>query len=238
VRTAILADIHGNLEALEKFESHSGTLGIDDYVFLGDAVGYGANPNECFEWVLEHARIFILGNHEKAVIDPGLRDWFNDDAREAIIWTAERLDEKYRKEIRKLPYLCVEQSSTFTHGSSDEPEKFRYLMSVYDAQPTFCALQTPLCFFGHTHIPGYMADKMRHARYLNSGVLRLKGGESYLLNPGSIGQPRDRDPRLSYGIYDHEEQTFEILRVEYDRQKAADKIRKAGLPEYLAARLL
>ena len=238
MKYAIFSDIHSNLEALETAVSCVKGRGIQKIAVLGDTVGYGANPNECLEWVVQNADVRLMGNHEKGVIDPGIRDWFNDYAREALVWTDEVLDEKFRKSIAGLPFMRLEKGATFVHSSPDRPEEFKYLLSYEDAQSSFRSMEGDICFVGHTHVPCSICANARRAEYLRPGILKLAAGERYILNPGSVGQPRDRDPRLAFGIFDDSEQTFEIVRLDYDNRKAADKIRKAGLPQYLADRLL
>lgn len=238
MRYAILSDIHSNWEALEAALGYLSKEKIDEYWILGDSVGYGANPNECFGWVLEKARVALLGNHEQAVVDPKLRDWFTGDARRAIEWTAGILKEEYQRKIAGLNYLHAASSLTAVHGSPDKPEEYRYLFSFEDARPSFRALETPICFVGHTHLPSLFTESTESARYLSPGSYELKKGERYILNPGSIGQPRDQDPRLAFGIFDDETWAFELVRLKYDNEKAARKIQEAGLPLFLAARLL
>lgn len=238
MRIAIFSDIHANLEALEEAVAYSKRLNVEQYVVLGDTVGYGANPNECFDWVIQNASTFILGNHEKALIAPSIVENFTDLAREAILWTRKVIHPLFLKTVEELPYLKIERNLTFAHGSPDEPEEFRYLLSFQDTVPSFKKMEGSICFVGHTHVPSCFCENARTAAYLKPGVLSLKKGERYILNPGSVGQPRDKDPRLSFGIFDDEKQTFEIVRLPYNNQKAAGKIRKAGLPTYLADRLL
>jgi len=238
MRCALFSDIHSNLEALETAVAYAKGQRIDTWVVLGDTVGYGANPNECFEWALQHANLYIVGNHEKAVVEPSFRDWFSEWAREAIIWTDQVMEPRLKKEIPSLPYLKIEKNMTFAHGSPQEPEQFHYLFNFEDAAPSFRSMDNSLCFVGHTHVPSCFCEGRRSVKHLLPGVITLEKGERYILNPGSIGQPRDRDPRLAFGIFDDVEQTFEIVRLGYDNHKAAEKIRKAGLPAYLADRLL
>jgi len=238
MRYAIFSDIHSNLEALETAVSHAEDQKIDSWMVLGDTVGYGANPNECFEWVIKNADLFIMGNHEKAVIDPKVREWFNPLAREAIIWTEGQMADKLKKEIQPLPFLKIDKNITWTHGSPDAPETFKYLTHFDDTGSSFKAMENDVCFVGHTHVPCCFCLSKKSAEYLKSGTVNLKIGDRYILNPGSVGQPRDRDPRLAYGIYDDQKRTFEIFRLDYKNEKAAEKIRKAGLPRYLADRLL
>lgn len=238
MRIALFSDIHSNLEALETAVACARKRGIDRFVILGDTVGYGANPNECFEWTAKNAAVNLLGNHEKAVVDTVLRESFNPMAHEAIVWTEGKMDKTFKSKIPDLPYTCVEPKITFVHGSPNEPEKFHYLMSASDAETSFKELTTPVCFVGHTHVPSCFCEGKHSAERLVPGVLTLEKGERYILNPGSVGQPRDRDPRLAFGLYDEEKSAFEIIRLAYDNVKAANKIRKAGLPRYLADRLV
>ncbi|MBI3312971.1 MAG: metallophosphoesterase family protein [Candidatus Omnitrophica bacterium] len=235
---AIFSDIHANLEALETAVSYTERHEIKKWVVLGDTLGYGADPNLCFEWVLQHASIIVTGNHERAIVDPGVRQWFNHDAREAILWTENIIDPAFKKAILDFPYMKIEGDMVFTHGSPAEPEAFQYLMSYADCVPSFKQMKCPICFVGHTHIPSCFSEQKQEGYYLKPGLFQLEKNERVILNPGSIGQPRDRDPRLSFGIFDDEHKTFEIVRLSYDNEKAADKIRKAGLPAFLADRLL
>lgn len=238
MKYAILSDIHSNGEALGRVSAYLSQTKVDEVWVLGDSIGYGADPNECFEWVSGKAGVTLLGNHELAVVDPGLRDWFNPEARAAIEWTAGVLDVKHQAKIKELNYLHIASWATAAHGSPDEPEEFRYLFSFADARASFPAFQTPVCFVGHTHIPSTFVESTHSAVYLRPGPYELAQNERYILNPGSVGQPRDRDPRLSFGIFDDKEWTFEVVRLEYDNRKAAEKIWAAGLPRYLGERLL
>ncbi len=238
MRYAILSDIHSNWEALETAIDYLSKEQIEEYWVLGDSVGYGANPNECFRWVWEKAKVALLGNHEQAVTDFKLRDWFTGDARRAIEWTAEVLKAEYKEKISNLNFLHVTPSVTAAHGSPDQPEKYRYLFSFEDARSSFKAFETSLCFVGHTHVPSVFTESSESASYLSAGSYRLKKEDRYILNPGSVGQPRDQDSRLAFAIFDDQTWTFELVRLRYDNQKAARKIQEAGLPPFLAARLL
>lgn len=238
MRYAILSDIHSNWEALETAVEYLKKEKVEEYWVLGDTVGYGASPNECFAWMIQNARLAVTGNHERAVVDPRIRDQFNSDARTAVVWTASILKTEYREKIPELNYLQIAQFAAVCHGSPDHPEEFKYLFSFRDARSSFHAFETALCFVGHTHVPCLFSEAGESVQYLKPGRYELGRNERYILNPGSVGQPRDRDPRLSFGIFDDKNWTFEIVRLEYDNQKAAGKIRKAGLPAYLADRLL
>lgn len=238
MRTAILSDIHSNWEALEAALNYLSTEKIDEFWTLGDNVGYGANPNECLEWVFAHARVVLAGNHEKALVDRKILDWFEGSARTAILWTAGVLKPEYGEKISKLDYVHMTPNATLVHASPNQPEEFHYLFSPEDAQPAFRAFQTPLCFIGHTHVPFHFVESTLAADYLPAGKYPLERGERYILNPGAVGQPRDWDPRLAFGIFDEDDWTFEVVRLQYDNRKAAEKIFQAGLPPFLGYRLL
>lgn len=238
MRYAIFSDIHSNLEALETAVADAKARHVERWVVLGDSIGYGANPNECFEWVLRNAAFSLMGNHEKAVLDLEIRERFAPLAREAILWTAEVMAMDFKKQTLNLPYMRIENGLTFAHGSPAEPESFHYLLNFQEAEASFRCMEGSIGFVGHTHIPCCFCESERSADHLEPGILNLKKGERYILNPGSVGQPRDRDPRLAYGIFDSEAMTFETVRLPYENEKAAGKIRKAGLPRYLADRLL
>lgn len=238
MRYAVLADIHGNLEALEACAADVRSRSVDEILVIGDAVGYGANPNECLNWVFDHASVFLMGNHERAVFDYTLRDSFNDWARDSAAWTEGVLDPQYLERIRKLPYTVEGQSFHLTHGSLHEPEAFHYVVEPQDARRSFALMKHPLCFLGHTHIPACFSEQAGKVTMLAPGAFSLVAEDRYIVNPGSVGQPRDGDLRLAYGIFDDAQFTFQLIRLEYDRQKAAMKIRNAGLPVFLADRLL
>jgi diadenosine tetraphosphatase ApaH/serine/threonine PP2A family protein phosphatase len=140
--------------------------------------------------------------------------------------------------MKNLPYIATTGKATFVHASLHEPKHFHYLLSFEEAEPSFRLLKTTICVFGHTHLPTCFEEVARSARMLPPGTLEMEPGRRYILNPGSVGQPRDRDPRLAFGILDDEAMTFEVVRLHYDNQRTARKIRTAGLPAYLADRLL
>ena len=238
MRYAVFADIHGNLEALETALEYARKHRLSRFMVLGDSVGYGANPNECLEWALQNAGLHVLGNHEAAVFHQKIREKFSDWAREAIDWTAGRLRPELVSRLKSLPYLQIEGKVALAHGTLHSPEEFHYLFDKNDAYKSFLALRTPWGFVGHSHVPFFFSEKEGTGGYLKAGVLKFRKNERYLVNPGSIGQPRDRDPRLSFGILDEDELTFEIVRLPYDNKKASEKILAEGLPASLAYRLL
>lgn len=238
MRIAVLSDIHSNWEALQAVDHFLEKRPVQKIWILGDTIGYGAGPNECLEWVLQKAEIIIRGNHEEAVVRPSILEYFSEDAACALKWTSEVLHADLKEKIPDFPFLRVADEATLAHGSPDEPEAFRYLFNAEEARPSFRAFGTRLCFVGHTHFPALFSESSDRVLYPPPGPLELAAGEKFILNPGSVGQPRDPDKRLSFGIFDNEENIFDWIRLEYDNEKAASKIRRAGLPAFLADRLL
>jgi predicted phosphodiesterase len=240
MRYAIISDIHSNLEALTKVLSEIEKRGVDHVICLGDVVGYGANPSECLELVGKVASETVMGNHDQAIEDLELRNYFNGWAREAIDWTATVLSEDDKRLIRDFVPVVIDRKAnvTWAHGSLHQPEEYHYLFNEVDAIPSFNLLETEFCFFGHTHVPSLFSEREKNVQYLPAGSYQLPKGDRFLLNPGSVGQPRDKNPKLSFAVFDSQQRVLEIIRLKYDNHKAARKIRKAKLPEYLAARLL
>ncbi|MBI4358953.1 MAG: metallophosphoesterase family protein [Candidatus Omnitrophica bacterium] len=262
MKYAVISDIHSNWEALSRAYEEIQKRSVDEIVCLGDVVGYGANPSEVLAFVRRISSEIILGNHDRAVEDVKLREEFNDWAREAIEWTAGVLSPEEKKQIRQFTPMIIDRDRhvSWTHGSAHEPDEFHYLFNEKDASSSFRVLETDFCFFGHTHLPSLFSTltpslspkgrgepacrtgrgegKLMEARYLTAGTYHLAKGERYLINPGSVGQPRDRNPKLSFALFDSSQLMLEIVRLDYDNRKAAEKIRKAGLPTFLADRLL
>jgi len=230
MRIAIISDIHSNLEALQKaFEIIEGK-NVDEIVCMGDIVGYGADPNRCLELVRQRTRHILLGNHDEAAIDLSLTQYFNQYARRAAYWTNENLTEENINFLRTLPLRLELWNLTFVHSTPRDTEQWDYIFSAFEAHQYFDAFNTKICFVGHSHVPGvYCEDGKTHT---------VKPHLRYIINVGSIGQPRDGDPRLSFGIFDTETWKYEHVRSEYDAYTAATKILQNGLPRYLAERLL
>lgn len=239
----ILTDIHGNSEALEAVLKDSADQSIDSVLVLGDLVGYGAGPNEVIERLLglPQPTVIIRGNHDKVVTTPLLDIHFNVVARMAVRWTTEHLTEKNLEYLRELPRgpLEIAPGLFVCHGSPlDEDE---YLIGLEDAASVFALHSGLLTFFGHTHIPScYSAKAGRLASVALEGddvTIQLDPGTRYLANPGSVGQPRDRDPRAAYFVYDSVSERILWRRCDYAIEDAQRRILEAGLPEVLAHRL-
>jgi len=232
----ILSDLHGNLEALEAVLADARGL-YDRILCLGDLVGYGADPNPVVDWTRENAAVVVRGNHDKAGAGLDDMETFTPLARASGLWTRAVLTPANRAYLEHLPRGPIpSEGIDLVHGSpADEDE---YLVSAEDISPVRAYLGAPITFFGHTHLQGGFLLAQRAAVPLRpDGVLQIERKYFYLVNPGSVGQPRDNDPRAAYALYSPEHHTVEFRRTAYDVHRAAAKIRAAGLPDFLAARL-
>jgi diadenosine tetraphosphatase ApaH/serine/threonine PP2A family protein phosphatase len=237
VRYAVLSDIHGNLEALEAVLADAAPR-TDALLCLGDLVGYGADPVACVEIVAGRAQTIMCGNHEQAVAGLLDLDWFNPYARAAAEWTRERLDDDHRTYLAGLPLVTELGDATLVHASPDRPDEWEYLVTAQDGFDAFSAFATRLCFVGHSHLPSAWSLGSTGPEHWPGAVdLALERGRRYIVNVGSVGQPRDRDPRAAYVIWDSERGTVATRRVVYDVRTAAKKILRGGLPRFLADRL-
>jgi predicted phosphodiesterase len=244
MRYLILSDIHSNSEALSAVLSRVRRKKFDRVVILGDFVGYGANPNQVIDRIREikKVKIMIRGNHDKVVCGIESGDLFNPVALKAARWTTEKLTPRNRSFLEALPVgpAVVDGDFAICHGSPRDEDA--YIFSDRDAWMNFRDFGFGVCFFGHSHIPsvfalephGIRVDVVRGDRVR----WKLEANRRYLVNPGSIGQPRDRNPAASYAIYDSEERIVHFDRVPYDVEKTREKIYRAGLPGMLGDRLL
>jgi len=230
MRIAIISDIHSNLEALETSLELIKKKSVDEIICLGDIIGYGANPNECIDAVRAATPYVLLGNHDEASIELSKTEYFNPFARIAAEWTNSVLTDANKEYVKTLQFTNNHGGMFFVHASPYEPEEWHYILSPADAQYNFQYFLESICFVGHSHVPGIFCDDIWTREVIQ--------GKKFIVNVGSIGQPRDNDWRLSFGIFDTEEWKYENVRAEYDVKSAADKIRKAGLPKALAERIL
>ena len=239
MRYAVLSDIHGNLEALKAVLDDISGERIDQYLSLGDIVGYGADPKECIRIIrsLEPV-VLVAGNHEWGVLALKELEYFNDLAARAVLWTRATLDKEEIEYLKSFELVHEDEKITVVHGTLNMPEEFYYIFDTDDAYVTISNMKNPICFVGHTHVPGIFASEDSKTVYIEDTKIRIDCERKYVINAGSVGQPRDGDPKASYVIYDDEETTIEIKRVEYDVKKAREKILRAGLPAPLAERLL
>jgi predicted phosphodiesterase len=236
MRFAIFGDIHANLQALEAVLSDARTQLCTHYVCLGDIVGYNANPRECLDIVRGLECPTVKGNHDEQASLIVNQEGFNPLAEEAIQWTREQLGETEKHWLRELRLQRQVRDFTIVHATLDTPHKWDYVFNQLDAATSFSYQHTTLCFIGHTHMPkAYVRDGS--VRSLPLDILSLQQGKKYLINVGSVGQPRDGDWRSAYCIYDTTSNEVELRRVEYDLPAAQAAIRDAGLPAKLADRL-
>ncbi len=230
MKYAIISDIHSNLEALQKAMSIIDENKVDEIICLGDVVGYGANPNECVDIVRSRCSTIVLGNHDAAALDTSLAHDFNAIARKAVVWTAEHLTDESKTFLLSLPLVERKENILFVHSSPHSPEAWDYIIDSDDAFSAIKHFEEQICFIGHTHVPGIYSQRGR--------AKSIDRDEQYLVNVGSIGQPRDGNPKLAFGIFDSTAWEFELIRSQYDIQQAAEKIYAAKLPEELGNRLL
>jgi predicted phosphodiesterase len=240
----ILSDLHANLQALRAVGRFTARRPIRRFVLLGDLVGYGAHPNQVLDRIRKwKPRVMIRGNHDKVCAGLEPPTGFSVPARQSAAWTHQRLRKDLRRWLRELPMgpAWVGQDYQIAHGSPEDEDA--YLLNAREALHAFEAFEGPLCFFGHTHLPGlYELDEGAHK--LNWIPLEpetwfsLRPGCRYLANPGSVGQPRDRDVRLSFMTYDPRRKRVRLHRLAYDHAGAAQAILDADLHPALAERLL
>lgn len=251
MKYALVSDIHANLEAftavLEVIEKeldlkNSDPEKRDQIVCLGDIVGYGANPRECIKLVQDYNMKTIAGNHDFACIGKTNINYFNSYAKEATLWTRRVVSEDDKEFLNALPLVQfhgepgVEGSFTVVHGTLYSPELFDYIQTTYDAYLSLQLLESQICFLGHSHVPITFFQNDLISYTLNPKI-DIKPDCKALVNIGSVGQPRDDNPRASFAIYDSTAKVVEIRRVEYDIEGAMKKILDAGLPPPLAERL-
>ncbi len=236
MRYGILGDIHGNLEALETVVAQMESQNINEYLCMGDLVGYGANPEECVRIVRDLGALTVVGNHDHAALDHLDVAYFNQYAREAALWTREQLSEDAKQWLHERPFVEHMPNFIIVHGSLQTPELFNYVTTIKDAEFNFRLMDKPILFLGHSHQPlaFFDTDPMTYTMEHNFQIsLEYKS----IVNVGSVGQPRDEDPRAAWALYDDEAGLITINRVEYDIERAAGKILEAGLPQALALRL-
>jgi len=237
VRYAVLADIHGNLEALEAVLADAQRAGAERVLCLGDIVGYGANPKECLDIVRERDAVIVAGNHDWAAAGNVGVDYFNADARDSVEWTRGQLTEPDIAFLKELKLVNVFDQVTLVHGSPFSPEYFEYLQTSYDVQVAFDHMDTRLCFVGHSHVPVMFTDTDPLDYFLREEY-ELPAETKVIVNVGSVGQPRDLDPRACYAIYDDEGRAVWLRRIEYDLQAASERMLAVGLPSTNAARIV
>jgi predicted phosphodiesterase len=236
MRYAVLSDIHGNIDALEAVLEDAQGEGIERYLCLGDIVGYGARPMECLRIIRGLDCRTVAGNHDFAALGKIEIDYFNVYAKEATLWTRDNLTEDGKEFLASLPLVEHLEGCSIVHGTLYSPELFDYVQTSYDAYLSMSQMPGGVCFVGHSHIPVSFIQK-RFIVYSLEAEVDLEPDRKILVNVGSVGQPRDNNPKASYALYDTEARKVWIRRVAYDVEAAASRIREAELPEILGERL-
>ncbi len=261
MKYAIFSDIHGNLEALDVVLALCGEENVDHYICLGDVVGYNANPKECLDIVRGLPNLTIVkGNHDEyASNGDNEMEGFNPHAKAAVLWTRAQLTDDDLRYLSELPMRLTIKGANMTivHATLDGPDAWGYIFDVHNAADNFSYQFTQLCFCGHSHVPlafskrpiamgarpieeiPLWASENDGSDFKSADMIQLPVEQSvkYLINVGSVGQPRNRDPRASFCIYDNEQKLLTRYRLPYDVARTQQKIREAHLPERLAARL-
>lgn len=243
MRFLILSDIHANIDAFERVLAAAPASTWDRAIVLGDLVGYGAEPNGVIDQVLAlDPLVVIRGNHDKAVSGVADASDFNHVARTAALWTTEVLKPEHRDYLERLPRgpIPIDEMFEICHGAPFDED--HYIFDVGDAGHAMDVTTRPLCLFGHTHLPViYVRNGAGDGGFIpyveDELQIPLTSDSKYLINPGSVGQPRDGDPRAAFAIFDSDERVLTLFRVEYAVDKAQRRIFDAGLPPSLAHRL-
>jgi diadenosine tetraphosphatase ApaH/serine/threonine PP2A family protein phosphatase len=238
LRYALISDIHSNLEALVAVVDALRTEAVDKYVCLGDIVGYAANPNECVEIVRDLSDVTILGNHDSAVVGATGIEGFNPLAAKAVLWTSDTISAQNREYLNSLAASAELEGALLVHSSPSNPTMWRYIFSIDDAKMEFHHFKHDICVVGHSHQPLTFIQFRDSVIAEMRPTVEIEKGNRYIINVGSVGQPRDLDPRAAYGLYDSRQRTLTVKRIEYDVQTTRQKIIEAGLPQFLGDRLV
>lgn len=236
MKYAILGDVHANLDALETVVQAIRKEKVDAHFCVGDLVGYGSQPSECIKIIRELKCETVAGNHDHATLGKTPIEFFNPDAKLAVEWTRNKLSQDEMKYLDSLPCVIEKEDFTVAHATLHTPQFFEYIQTIFDAQLSFDVLKNSICFLGHSHVPVNFLDTMPISYNMEPKV-KLQKGRRILCNVGSVGQPRDGNPRAAWGLYDTAKKQIEVKRVEYDIGSAARKIIDAGLPRANAERL-
>jgi len=235
---AILGDIHANIDALNAVVEDARACGVTDFVSVGDVVGYNAAPAECIRIVRDElACPVVRGNHDHYVAhDVDLSD-FSAMAAQVVDWTRRQLSEADMKWLHDLPLMRPVMGFTLVHATLDMPEKWGYVFDDLQAEANFIGQRTPVCFHGHTHVPIVYSMTAAGVRHRAAEDFTYGFGEKLFVNVGSVGQPRDGDPRASYVLFEPAKKSIKFRRLAYDVEAAQERDRLAGLPDKCALRL-
>lgn len=245
MKLAIISDIHSNLEALTKVLTFYNAQSFDDLFFLGDLIGYGPSPCEVCDLMKKHMNNSVMGNHDYAASyeNNSVLDTFNLSAREMVIWTRDQLltrSPEYLTILHDLPLIREYAQFTFVHSTPYRPQEWNYIFNIKQAYYLFYEFKTQVCFVGHSHQP-FIIEKMPNdeLRLIETSEADLKPGHRYIINIGSVGQPRDLDNRACMATVEFESTRgfYELIRLDYDIQETQNKMKNLSLPQYLIDRL-
>lgn len=234
---AVISDVHSNLDALKAVLRDIHTKGVKKIFFLGDAVGYGPDPGECIDLLRGNCLNAVAGNHDWAVTDYISIEYFNENAKKAIVWTKAHMTAEGLEYLKSMPLTASskEEDAFFVHASPETPDAWNYLFTLNDLEINFRCFEEKICFVGHSHAP-FIAERFPSREIeLHKESAKIGSAEKYLVNAGSVGQPRDGDPRACYTLIDNDR--IGLIRVEYDVSSTQEKMRGAGLPVQLIERL-
>ena len=234
MRMAVISDIHGNLEALEAVLSYIDNNHIESVFCLGDIVGYGPNPNETVALIAERCAHVVIGNHDHAALGLTSTEYFNDFAKISTHWTSNNLSDENKNYLHALDFTYSADNLLAVHATPSAPQMWHYILSEVDAQHEFKFFDERICFIGHSHFPIIFNDR---AGFTRAPRVKLESGNKFIVNVGSVGQPRDGNPRACFCVYNKDEDLIEFVRLDYDLEKTREKIIRAGLPVFLADRL-
>jgi len=238
LKIGIVSDIHGNLEALETVLGSLQEYGVERILCLGDLVGYGPDPVACVERIMDTADIVVAGNHDQAVSGLIDMDRFNTQAREAIEWTRTQTTREINDTLAGLPLTVSGDSMTAVHAAPFEPEAWHYLLTEAEARRGFSFLKNPVCFVGHSHIPLiFIEDRDGNITMETAASIHLEKDKRYIINVGSVGQPRDNDARTCMGLWDTTASEFVLERLPYPVWLVQEKMARFELPVSLIERL-
>lgn len=234
---AILGDVHSNWEALQAVLADAREQGVTKFLCVGDIVGYNADPKKCMDCIREVCTHVVRGNHDHYVAHDECLEDFHPLAANVVDWTRNQLSKEEIQYLRGLRLTQMVEGVTLVHSTLDMPEKWGYVFDTLEAEANFNYQTSSVCFHGHTHVPVIFerTERVRMRREFSDFSVML--GVKYFINVGSVGQPRDGDPRASYAIYEPRKRRGALRRVAYDIAATQAKIREAGLPERLATRL-
>ena len=238
MRIGIFSDVHANWEALSACLKDFEREGLNRLFFIGDAVGYGADPNLTVKKVNEICDVKLLGNHDAAALDRLSLEYFNDFAQQAIMYNRQMLTEENIAILNDFDITSEWQNLTLVHATPCDPDSWGYVMSLFDAKESFQCFHTQVCLIGHTHRPVIIENTGTDELKIHKPTrMVLNPDNRYLINVGSVGQPRDGNPDACYLIYDHDQNEIRFKRVEYDINTAQNKMKQANIPEFLVNRL-